>query len=182
MKSKYFLSAFGVAVGFGFTLSTPVSAQAPSHGHGGGGHASPYAGQDTRAIKSLSAKDVHDLENGHGWGFAKAAELNGMPGPVHLLEIKGKIGLTSEQTAAVEKLYAAMKAEAIPLGKRLVALERILNAGFAGRDMDEIGKVRAKLRYVHLMAHLKTPALLTDRQIAHYNRLRGYGGDREGAH
>jgi hypothetical protein len=40
----------------------------------------PYAGQDQREIKSLSAQDVTDLLAGSGWGFAKPAELNGYPG------------------------------------------------------------------------------------------------------
>ena len=37
----------------------------------------PYAGQDTRSIKSLSAEDVAALLKGEGMGMAKAAELNG---------------------------------------------------------------------------------------------------------
>jgi enolase len=82
-------------------------------------------------------------------------------------------------------LFAAMKAKAVTLGKRLVELERGLNAAFATRNIDEkglrvllnqIGTVRAKLRYVHLATHLKTPAVLSTRQIDDYNRLRGYGG------
>lgn len=149
------------------------------------GAAAPYAGQQKRVIKSLSAQDVDDLVNGRGWGLAKAAELNGMPGPTHVLEMQDKIGLTAKQTAAINALFAAMKTAAIPLGKRLVELERGLNTAFAARDiddqrlratLDEIGTVRAKLRFVHLATHLKTPAILSTRQIDDYNRLRGYGG------
>ena len=78
-----------------------------------------------------------------------------------------------------------MKGRAVALGKRLVALEGVLNAAFAGRDIDEtrlratldkIARVRAELRYVHLATHLKTPALLSSGQIEDYNRLRGYTG------
>ena len=47
-------------------------------------HASAYAGQQSRAIKSLSEQDVDDLLAGRGAGFAKAAELNGYPGPAHV--------------------------------------------------------------------------------------------------
>ena len=76
-----------------------------------------------------------------------------------------------------------MKDKAIPLGKRLVALEGALNAAFAERGIDEarlmamlgeIGKLRSELRFVHLATHLKTPALLSALQIEDYNRLRGY--------
>ena len=145
----------------------------------------PYAGQQTRAIKSLSAQDVDDLNNGRGWGLAKAAELNGVPGPTHLLEMKDKIGLSGEQTATIEKLFAEMKNAAVPLGKRLIELERSLNAAFAANNLDEkrlrvmlgeIGKVRTELRFVHLATHLKTPPVLTAHQIKTYNRLRGYDG------
>jgi hypothetical protein len=34
---------------------------------------------------------------------------------------------------------------------------------------------RSKLRYIHLAAHLATPALLTEDQMARYVALRGYG-------
>ena len=64
-------------------------------------HRSDYAGQQKRAIKSLSKTDVDDLTNGRGWGLAKAAELNGVPGPVHLLEMKDEIGLTEQQVIAI---------------------------------------------------------------------------------
>ncbi len=198
MKTNAILFAAAALAG-AWAFSAPAAAQSAHQKHMGaapagaqtgnkaGAHsgslASPYAGQEKQAIKTLSAKDVDDLVNGRGWGFAKAAELNGVPGPAHLLEMKDMIGLSAEQTAAIQKLFAAMKAEAIPLGKQLVALERALNTGFAGRAMNEkrlktaldgIAKVRAKLRYVHLATHFKTPALLTARQIADYNRLRGY--------
>ena len=190
MKSRHALAGFiGVAI-----IVLSYSATAQSHGHKGhmmgaspprGAQETPYAGQEKRAIKSLSARDIDDLENGRGWGLAKAAELNGMPGPKHLLEMKDKIALTAEQAAAIGKLYTAMKGRAAALGKRLVALEGILNAAFAGRDIDEtrlratldkIARVRAELRYVHLATHLKTPALLSSGQIEDYNRLRGYRG------
>ena len=42
--------------------------------------------------------------------------------------------------------------------------------------LDKIGAVRAKLRYVHQATHLKTPAVMSNRQIDDYNRpRRGYG-------
>lgn len=190
MKSKQTLPSFITVAAI--VLSFSAAAQAPGHqghqGHKGpppmgGVQASPYTGQEKRAIKSLSARDIDDLINGRGWGFAKAAELNGLPGPVHILELKDKIGLSLAQTAAVEKLFAGMKERAVPLGKRLVSLERSLNDAFAGRSIDEnrlremlneVGKVRSELRYVHLATHLKTPAVLSPKQVDDYNRLRGY--------
>ena len=62
---------------------------------------SPYAGEESRAVKSLSAEDIAELRRGGGWGLARAAELNGMPGPIHLLELKDDIPLTREQVSAI---------------------------------------------------------------------------------
>jgi Spy/CpxP family protein refolding chaperone len=147
-------------------------------------HESEYAGQEARQIKSLSADDVEALRAGQGWGLAKAAELNGVPGPVHLLDMKEEIGLTEDQRADIERLYEAMKGQAITLGLKLIDLEAELDASFADKTADEasltahlgqIADVYKELRYVHLSAHLKTPEILTRAQIEKYNELRGYG-------
>jgi hypothetical protein len=50
---------------------------------------SPYTGMETRSIKSLSNEQVADLREGRGMGLALAAELNGYPGPAHVLELVG---------------------------------------------------------------------------------------------
>ncbi len=149
-------------------------------------HKSKYVGEEKREIKSLSESDIEELENGKGWGFAKAAELNGVPGPIHLLEMKKEIRLSSEQIQKIEDIYQKMKKQAIPLGLELIELERRLNNHFANRTitdnllhklLGEIVQVRKKLRYAHLSAHLKTPDILTFKQITLYNELRGYSSN-----
>ncbi len=47
---------------------------------------SPYAGMQTRPIKALSDQQITDLKAGRGMGLALHAELNGYPGPAHVLE------------------------------------------------------------------------------------------------
>lgn len=150
------------------------------------GHVSTYAGQEARAIKSLSPDDIAELERGGGWGLAKAAELNGLPGPLHLLELKEEIGLSSEQTHRVQALYDEMRTEAIVMGRQLIAQESRLEQYFqSGRpDADEllalltdIEETRRQLRFIHLSTHLKTPVILTKEQIASYNSLRGYAAN-----
>jgi len=145
---------------------------------------SPYAGMESREIKSLSAQDIEDLRAGRGWGLALAAELNGMPGPAHLLELKEQIGLSSEQVTAIEAIFAAMKTEAQAAGERLIAAEAAIEAAFRAGDLtpealrdliDTADAARARLRFIHLSRHLETPPLLTAEQIARYNELRGYG-------
>ena len=54
-------------------------------------YTSKYVGEEYRKIKSLSPDDVEELKKGGGWGLAKAAELNGLPGPAHILEMEDKI-------------------------------------------------------------------------------------------
>ena len=177
----------------GLALASISSAPAaePTHRHHAGHLMSPYAGQEDRAIKTFSDQDIDDLENGRGWELAKAAELNGVPGPAHLLEMKTEIGLSPEQEVEIRTLFETMKSQAIPLGKRLVALERELNQAFAKREIDadrlrallaEIATVQSELRYVHLATHLGTPDVLAPAQIAAYNRLRGYDTGSEHPH
>jgi hypothetical protein len=147
---------------------------------------SKYAGEEKREIKSLSETDIEELKNGKGWGLAKAAELNGLPGPAHLLEMKEEIHLSATQIRVIEDLFKKMKQEAIPLGLELIDLERELNNHFSNRTitdellgvlLERIAQIQKKLRYVHLSTHLKTPNILTPEQIALYNKLRGYSSD-----
>lgn len=145
-----------------------------------------YAGQEERAIKSLSAADVDELRRGGGWGMAKAAELNGLPGPAHLLELKDRIPLTKGQVVEIEVLFRDMREMAVAEGERLIALERELDRSVSARTITEasladmlerIAQSRKRLRYIHLSTHLKTPEILSRKQIARYNRLRGYADD-----
>jgi len=147
---------------------------------------SPYAGEEKREIRTLSPDDMEELRQGRGWGLARAAELNGVPGPVHLLEMADEIGLTAKQREEIEALFETMRRQAVPLGLELIESERALNRAFADGTVDEEGlrrrlaasaETRRDLRYVHLSTHLKARPLLTDGQVALYNRLRGYGSE-----
>jgi len=155
--------------------------------HSGAAHAQApggaYAGQQTRAIKALSEQDVTGLLEGQGAGFAKAAELNGYPGPAHTLELKLALELRPEQVAASEALMLAHKTRARALGATLLDAERKLDALFAGRVASaasieaatrEIGIVQARLRAEHLATHVAQTALLDVHQVQRYSVLRGY--------
>lgn len=146
-------------------------------------HHSPYAGQENRRIASLSEADIAELMRGGGWGLARSAELNGLPGPAHLLEMKDEIGLSGAQERIILAVRDAMREEAQALGRELVDLERALDEGFWADThtpdslraaLTQIEVVRGALRFAHLSAHLQTPDILTERQIAQYNDLRGY--------
>jgi hypothetical protein len=153
--------------------------------HSQGGH-TPYAGMQNRAIKSLSDNDINELRRGGGWGLALAAELNGMPGPSHLLELKDKIPLASDQVDKTQVLLDEMRKAAIPIGERLIAAEKALEAAFASGKVDEsilrrlladAESARSELRFIHLSQHYKTVQFLKPEQIKRYNILRGYADD-----
>ena len=96
-------------ISFTFGLSMAVfSSQLFAQESANSSHASPYAGLETRTIKSLSEADIEELRRGGGWGLALPAELNGVPGPAHLLELKNEIGLSPEQIAAIEEIFTEM--------------------------------------------------------------------------
>jgi hypothetical protein len=154
--------------------------------HAGGHHApmTPYAGLEKRAVKALSDEQIADLRAGRGMGLALPAELNGYPGPVHVLELGDRIGLNPEQRARVADLHAAMRAETIPLGERLIAQETDLDRLFAEKRItpaslqastQAIGSTQAALRAAHLRYHLSTLEVLTPHQVHLYAELRGYG-------
>jgi hypothetical protein len=160
-------------------LASSAFAQEHHRQHGQGS----YAGLQQRAVKALSEQDIADLRAGRGMGLALAAELNGYPGPVHVMELADQLGLTMEQRQRVEHIYATMKAETIPLGDRLIAQETALDREFAERKITaanlealtgELGTTQAALRAAHLKYHLVTGALLTAEQLRRYAKLRGY--------
>ena len=144
----------------------------------------PYAGQQARAIKALSDDDIAALRKGEGMGMARAAELNGYPGPAHVIELAAQLGLTDTQRRDVETIFDRMSAAAKPLGGELIAQEQALDQLFARGEITPdrlaaatatIAELQGRLRAVHLAAHLETRALLNADQIARYLQLRGYG-------
>ena len=145
----------------------------------------PYAGLEARSIKALSEQQIADLRAGRGVGLALAAELNGYPGPMHALEMADALDLSSQQRAKIQELFAVMKAEAIPLGERLIAQEAELDKAFANKTItattlatstEAIGATHSALRQTHLKYHLSTVEVLTPAQIQRYAELRGYKG------
>lgn len=146
---------------------------------------SPYVGEELRDVKSLSKKEIASLRRGDGMGFAKLAELNHFPGPKHVLEIADELSLSPEQQNETQFLYEEMRRNAVALGQDLLLAEAQLDQAFEEESISsesleaallEIGEIRARLRYIHLEAHLKQKELLRPEQIQRYDELRGYHG------
>lgn len=156
--------------------AAPVAADT-AHQH------SPYAGEETRDIMALSPEEIADLTAGRGMGLALAAELNGYPGPRHVLDLAQELQLTAEQQRRTSELLDAMRQEASALGGQLIKAERTLDRLFAEQRAtpdtvaaatEQAGAIGAKLRAAHLRYHLAMMDVLTTEQVAAYNHLRGY--------
>jgi Spy/CpxP family protein refolding chaperone len=154
----------------------PASAQ---HQH----NQTPYAGLQQRQVKALSDQQISDLRAGHGMGLALPGEMNGYPGPVHILELADQLQLGAAQRQRVQQLFEAMKTEAIPIGEKLIQQESLLDREFAEQKISpdsltyltsQIGETQGQLRAVHLKYHLTTAELLTAHQRHRYAELRGY--------
>jgi Spy/CpxP family protein refolding chaperone len=150
---------------------------------------SPYAGMEHADIKALSSEELSTLLEGKGMGFAKAAELNGYPGPAHVLALSAELELSPQQIERTQALFERMQKDARADGAALIEAERALDRLYASRTatvakvnghLARIETTRAHLRGVHLNAHLEQTRLLNPAQIARYNELRGYSTGHHG--
>src|SRR5215469_3424497 len=100
------------------------------------------------------------------------------------VELADQLGLSAEQKARIQTLFDSMKAEAVPLGERLLEQEAALDQQFASHSVTPdrlkaataaIGVTQGKLRETHLKYHLQTAQILTPDQMQRYSELRGYG-------
>jgi Spy/CpxP family protein refolding chaperone len=148
---------------------------------------SKYSGQDqNRIIKSLSVEDITSLKTGTGdafGGMALLAELNGYPGPRHVLDLANELELSNEQKQNITAVYNNMKNKAIKLGQEIVDTEKGANDAFANKSISDLqlkqliiesAQAYGQLRYVHLSTHLSMLDILTPEQVSLYNQLRGY--------
>ena len=151
--------------------------------HGTHEPVSSYASMMSRDIKALSSEQVADLREGKGMGASLPAELNGVPGPLHVLQLAAKLGVTPEQRAALQRITDDMKASAQQLGQQVIDAEAELDRVFRTGTPEEavisqltsrVAALQGRLRAVHLVAHLRTRQLLSSDQIARYAVARGY--------
>jgi len=177
------ISVTAMALGLGSLVAAgAASAAGPS----------PYADGAERDIKALSPQQIEGYLKGRGMRMALAAELNGYPGPRHVLELADELDLSPEQLAQTRRLFEDMRREAIALGGRIVAGEALLDELFALGTVSEatlrdsaeaLGRLNGELRAHHLGYHLAMRDLLDPRQIQSYLRLRGYASAmRSGEH
>jgi Spy/CpxP family protein refolding chaperone len=182
------MSRFPVLAAFAALAALHVSIAALAQG----GHShQPYAELKHRPVKALSDEQIGDLRAGRGMGLALAAELNGYPGPRHVLEHADELNLGRAERERTQALFEAMLAETIPLGEQLIRQETDLDRLFASKAItpeslagatSTIGETLGALRAAHLRYHLIMMDVLTPEQVRRYNELRGYGADRTSPH
>lgn len=134
-------------------------------------------------IRGIDPATIEGYRTGAGLGMALPAELNGYPGPRHVLDLADELELTSEQRTQIQALFDEMLPDAIALGEQILDQEAGLELAFRERTIDEeslrdmlvsIESLKAELRYVHLRTHLVTLEIMTPHQVQLYNNLRGY--------
>lgn len=117
-------------------------------------------------------------------GLALSAELNGYPGPSHVLELADKLELSTDQRMRIKALFDSMKAEALLLGAKLIEQEAELDNQFVARTVTlpslktstaAMAITQGELRETHLKYHLSTAEILNPHQMRRYAELRGYG-------
>jgi Spy/CpxP family protein refolding chaperone len=152
---------------------------------------SPYSALLDTELRGMSEETIDAYRMGSGNGIALPAELNGYPGPRHVLDLADELELTDEQREPIQALYNAMQPEAIRIGEAILAGEAALELAFRDQTIDEssleaqlttLGTLQAELRFVHLRTHLATIDILTSEQVERYNILRGYQSPAVGGH
>ena len=148
------------------------------HSHQAG---APADGAGHQRVEAYAKEFESVVREGRGFGMAFAADQNGYPGPMHVLELKDRLALTPEQQSRMQALMDGMFAQSRPAGARLLEAEARLRALFAEGRADEasvraavveVEKRRSEVRLVHLLTHLRTRDLLTDEQRAAYHAAR----------
>jgi hypothetical protein len=147
---------------------------------------SEYAGLEKRLIKSISDEDLNTLRKGGSGifgGLGLSAELNNFPGPMHVLRFEKELKLSDEQRKNIQQIADEKQREAISIGEEFIAAEKHLdshfvNASMSGMELKDLtarsAEIFGRLRYCHLISHLKTKELLSKDQVNLYNKICGY--------
>ena len=112
-----------IALALLLIAGAPLAASAQKgSGSGSGSGSGAVSGEATKArplpsaVSALTPEEIAGLKQGLGMGFALAAELNGWPGPAHVLELDAELRLSADQKARVKAIFDAMKKKAIAAG------------------------------------------------------------------
>ncbi len=165
------------------SITTADDAPSPDHGHDHAAAtpdaATPYAEryEASASYRSLTPEEIDQIRRGEGAGFALPAELNGLPGPRHVLDLAHELHLSHEQQMQVQRLYDEMRAAVLPAGEAYLAaveaLEQDLHEGRLSKNalaerVAGVYRLEGNLASAHLVTHLRTAQILTADQIDQY--------------
>lgn len=182
MKALRFLIVLLLGVAAGAAVPFEAAAQSPRVLPTPGRFA-PYVAADGDTAYGLSQREAQGLLAGRGMGMARPAEMNGYPGPLHVLELADELALTPEQKQQARSARERVITEAPMLGRQIVekelALDRLFRSGSAEAARidalsQEIGRLRAELRAIHLRAHVVMQRALAVEQVRTYMAARGH--------
>ena len=143
-------------------------------------------GSDVEALQAMPRRQFNNLLEGRGMGQARIADMNGYPGPMHVLEMAEALEISAEQREQTEQIMQRMRSTAQQRGRELIEAERKLEALFDGGPVQpsavdaallEIANLQARVRAAHLHAHIEQARVMSDEQIAKYTELRAESRD-----
>jgi len=107
--------AIGVVIGLNVRKHTPAITESETTPT-----PSAYRELLSSEIRGIDPDTIEGYLTGAGLGFALPAELNGYPGPRHVLDLASDLELTSEQQEQIQSLFDEMESQAIEwVNKRL---------------------------------------------------------------
>jgi Spy/CpxP family protein refolding chaperone len=117
--------------------------------------------------------DKEQLLKGETTGEIFIAEKNGYVSPQRILELKDELDLTKGQINKIDEMLRILPVSATVKGQEIVEAEEDLNTLFALGTMNEkmlrkklenVGMLRAALRFTHLQVYLKAKQILSSNQ------------------
>jgi Spy/CpxP family protein refolding chaperone len=133
------------------------------------------------SAQKVIPSDREGLSKGLDMDLAAIAESNNLPNPGRVLALKNELGLTRDQVKKTEALEKVAASAAVAKGGEIIQAEEELAAMFETGGVNEkalrskleqIGKARAELRFIHLQAHLRMKQVLTPDQVKQYIELK----------
>jgi len=125
--------------------------------------------------------DREALLKGQEMDLATIAEIHNLPSPRQVIALKNELGLTRDQLKKAEAAEKVVTSAATAKGEEIVQAEEELAAMFESgtaneklvrMKVDQIGKARAELRFMHLQAYLRIKQILTPDQLKQYAELK----------
>lgn len=139
---------------------------------------SPAGGLRAQAVIPA---DREGLLKGQEMDLAAIAEMYSLPSPRQVIALKAELGLTRDQLKRAEAAEKVVASAATAKGEEIVQAEEELAAMFelgtaneklVRTKVDQIGKARAELRFMHLQAYLRIKQILTPDQLKQYAELK----------